>query len=228
MAEFRLPFTDEHTAIVGRNGSGKTQQGWWLLSKAPFDRIPFYILDYKLDDLINSVDRVREVGLHEKLHSYPGLYIVHSQPALKEETNNWLLKLWEHENNGIMVDEMYMCPDDTGLDAILTQGRAKKIPGIFLSQRPVNVPRAVFTESTHLSIFHLQDRRDRKTVSEYTPPGMVDKRLPDYHSYWYNVKADSASERWPYHILRPVPDAASISSVIDERLAAIGERKGFR
>ena len=81
MAEsFRLPNFHQRTAIIGRTGSGKTQFGAWLLSHAPFDKQPYVMIDYKGDDLLNSIDRVREIGLKE-VPKHAGLYTIRPTPS---------------------------------------------------------------------------------------------------------------------------------------------------
>ena len=94
MAGFRFPDTDHRTTIVGRTGSGKTFFAAWLLGKAHFNRQPYIIVDYKHDALLNSSDRIREIGLGDKLPSKPGLYIVHPLPGEKAEIEEWLWKIW--------------------------------------------------------------------------------------------------------------------------------------
>ncbi len=217
MAEFRFPKLSEHAAIVGRNGSGKSMLGAFVLSRSAFDVQPFVIVDYKGEELFQSIDRIRQISLNE-IPTHPGLYLLESHPGAVDETENWLLRVWDRGEIGLLFDETYMVPDKVALQGILTQGRSKRIPTICLSQRPVAVSRFVFSEASHIAVFHLQDRRDRKTVGEFTPPGMLDERLPDYHSYWYDVKADSKTSVTPYDKLAPVPRAEEIIDAINARL----------
>src|SRR5262249_3098433 len=106
---WRLPEDDEHTAIVGRNGSGKTQLGAWLLSKKDLRRDPWVIMDFKGEDIFNRLENTREIGFKE-VPQKPGLYILRSAPHLQNETEDWLWQLWERENAGLLVDEGYMLP----------------------------------------------------------------------------------------------------------------------
>ena len=79
--DFRLPGVDEHLAVLGCTGSGKTTLASWVLSKAPFDMMPYIAVDFKGDDLLASIDRLIEIGLNDKIPSKPGLYVVRPLPS---------------------------------------------------------------------------------------------------------------------------------------------------
>ena len=215
---FRLPRTDEHLAVLGCTGSGKTTLASWVLSKSPFDQMPYIAIDYKGDDLLGSIDRLREIGLNETIPSKPGLYVIRPRPSDADDVEKWLWRVWEKGDTGLYIDEAYLLPDKDAIKNILAQGRSLRIPVIAASQRPVSVPRSIFSEASHIAVFRLNDRRDKKTVAEFTPDGMIEKRLPDFHAFWYNVKDHRADDAMPYWILKPVPMADEIIDVINERL----------
>lgn len=195
------------------NGSGKTVFGTWLLSCAPFDRQPYVILDYKRDDLFAATDRIREIGLKE-IPKHAGLYIL--RPRGKSENHlveAWLWRAWERERIGIYADEGYMLPDIGALDAILTQGRSKRIPCTILTQRPVWVPRFVFSEARFLSLFHLNDERDFQTIAALMPRRKMMRDLPPYHSWWYDT-----GQRQLF-VMQPAPAPAEIIDRLDSRLS---------
>jgi hypothetical protein len=211
---FRLPGMTERVAIMGRTGSGKTQQANWLVSKAPFHKMPYCIVDYKGDDLINSIDRIKEIGLNEAIPKSPGLYVLRPTGGSKDEdleVEKWLWKLWAREGAGLYVDEAYMLPDKGAFQAILTQGRSKRIPAIVLTQRPSWISRFVFSEADFYSVFHLNDKDDRLKINRFMPK-TDDIRLPDFHSRWYDVKRDNE------FVLAPCPSAEIIAQTIDDRL----------
>lgn len=216
---FRLPRTDEHVAILGCTGSGKTTLASWVLSKSPFDRMPYIAIDYKNDDLLAQIGRLKQLDLSEPIPEKPGLYVVRPLPSDIDEMEKWLWKVWEKGHTGLYIDEAYLLPNKEAIKNILAQGRSLRIPVIAASQRPVDVPRSIFTEASHIAVFRLNDKRDKKTVGEFTPDGMLDRRLPDYHSFWYSVKDHSADDLVPYHVLSPVPQAEKIVEKINERLA---------
>jgi len=212
MAAFRFPTNRQRVAVMGRTGSGKTQFAAWLLTQANYDKQPWTIIDYKFDDLLNSVERIVEIGLHETPKN-PGLYIIHPRPGQEEDVEEWLWKVWEKENQGLYFDEGYMIPDKQAFNSILTQGRSKNIPAIILSQRPSWISRFVFSEADFYTVFHLNDKKDRKRVGEFLPPGSVEARLPEYHSRWYDVGNDALFQ------LKPVPDRDVIAQALHDKLA---------
>lgn len=215
----RLPKPSQHIAIVGRNGSGKTQAALWHLSHKPFDKMPYILVDFKGDEHINGIDRARHIDL-DTIPKAPGIYIVHPTPqdVKSGKFEEFLWKIYERENIGLWFDEGYMVGESSAFETLLTQGRSKRIPIITLAQRPVWVSRFVFSESMFYQIFALTDKRDRKTIEQFAPVNM-DARLPEYHSYYYDVGADKLSN------LAPVPDESVIQANIDAKLR--GMRRGL-
>jgi hypothetical protein len=209
---FRLPDDTHRLFVVGRTGSGKTVFANWVLSKQPFDEKPWVVVDYKRDPLLNSIDRVREIGL-DTLPGEPGLYRINPRPVVDDDAvEDWLLSLWATENVGLYVDEVYMLPNRAGFQGILTQGRSKRIPAIVLAQRPAWLSRFVLSEADFFAAFHLNHKRDRQTIEECFPYGALNRRLPDYCCYWYDVGQNCLFD------LKPVPDPAVIAESINDRL----------
>lgn len=211
MTAFRFPTTQERVSVVGKTGSGKTHFGVWLLSHASLQEMPYVVVDFKHDDLINDIEHKREIKLKDTPDK-AGLHIVHPHPWQKDEMENFFMNIWAQGNIGVFVDECYMIDKNSkAFQACLTQGRSKHIPMINLSQRPVQVSRFVFSEAEHHAVFHLNDRRDRNTIEEWLPADL-DTRLPDYHSRFYNVNLDKI-----FH-LTPAPSRESILSRFAEKL----------
>lgn len=219
-AVLQLPADGEHTAIWGRTGSGKTQMGAFLLSKKNLRRKPTVILDYKGDELLNSLERVREIS-HTEVPEKPGVYILHSVPKHDDEkVDAWLWDVWEKEHIDIYVDEGYMLPrNGDAFEALLTQGRSKRIGVTTLSQRPVHVSRFVISEASHVVMFDLNDERDIDTTRGIVPrdfpywvPPEFGTELPAFHSRWYSVKTRGR------FVVRPVPEADVIRKAIDGQL----------
>lgn len=219
--KFSLPRDGEHVAVWGMTGSGKTQLGAWMISQKNLKRKPTVILDYKGDELLNSIERIREIE-HTEVPKKPGLYILRSIPkADDEKVERWLWSAWDKESVDLYVDEGYMLPQEAAFDAILTQGRSKRIGVTTLSQRPVHVSRFVPSEASHIVMFRLNDQRDIDTVKGIVPRDfptwLPDEyreagKLPPFHARWYSVKSDAR------YVLRPVPDAEKIRSDIDRQL----------
>lgn len=217
---FHFPTRRQRIAIIGSNGTGKTQAAFWFLSEAAYTEQPYIIVDYKRDELINSVDRIREIEIGE-LPKHPGIYIVHPRPVIDDTAmENFLHSVWERENVGLYFDEGYMVPQKAAFPAILTQGRAKNIPAIVLSQRPAWISRFVFSEANHYALFHLSDADDRKTMRRFLPASVdLTSPLPKFHFWYYTV-----GERDALRML-PVPGADDIRARIDERLAPTTRRR---
>lgn len=219
MSEFRFPSVSQRVTVVGRTGSGKTYKGAWLLSHAPFDRQPYVIVDYKGDDLLNGIERIREIGQHEPLPKQPGLYIVHPDIHDHETTEDWLWSVWKRGKTGLYFDEAYMLPNSGytrrgALQAILTQGRSKHIPVISLVQRPSQISLFVMSEADFFSVFHLPRVQDRKTMSDLLGGHAVMEHSEEneFHSKWFDVGKHQMFS------MKPVPDGDAISDAINARL----------
>lgn len=210
-ATFLFPGISHRTSVIGRTGSGKTVMGAWLLSEQPFDRMPYIVIDYKGDELFDGLDRIKEIGLDE-LPKQPGLYRIRPRPELDDEaTEAWLMRVWERERTGLFVDETYMLPNKGAFRGILTQGRSKRIPVLALSQRPSFLPLFVFSEADFFAVFHLSIHDDKLKVKRMINGNAVDP-LPEYHSWWYDVKHDQR------FIMKPAPSPDEIQQRIDDRL----------
>lgn len=217
---FEMPRPDQRVLVLGSTGSGKTQMGAWLLSRAPFDEMPYVIIDYKRDDLLGSIEGKKDLQL-DQMPQKPGIYHLKPNPKSDDErVDDWLRAAWAKRNIGIYIDEALMLPTNRkgAYQSILTQGRSLRIPTISLSQRPVELNRFAFSEANHVILFRLTDIRDRKKVSEYTPIES-DYRLKKFHSSWYNVDKD---QTFP---MLPVPDRETILADFKERLAPLSRQR---
>lgn len=209
----KLPGPDSRTAVIGSTGSGKTQFSVWLLSTVDFNRRPWFIFDFKGDELLDEIGAT-EITLHQ-FPKEPGLYILRPLPGSDDQVNEFFYKCWANENVGVYIDEGYMLPKFTNtykwFRACLTQGRAKHIQMIICSQRPVFLDKFVFTESNYFAIFNMNYSEDRKQVAAY-----LDNRrpslLPKYHCLWYQV-AEQRSNNFS-----PVPTAEKLIATFAKRL----------
>lgn len=217
MPDFRFPSTSQHTTILGRTGSGKTQMGAWLLSHAPFEYMPYIIVDYKGDDLLNSIGAT-PWAITADPPEERGLYIVHPLPQQLEQLDAFLWKIHRKGNTGLYFDEGFMVAKLPSLEAILMQGRSKHIPCFILSQRPAWISRYAFSEASHFVVFHLNDRRDQQKVLEFFD-GYNEERQPKYWSQWYDVNQDAN------FILQPVPHADIIRQRFINKLDEIRRQK---
>ena len=210
----RFPGDTERHVIVGATGSGKTQAALWHLSHRSYDTKPWVIYNYKRDTSIDAIPGSQDLPI-DQIPKEPGIYITHPLPDEDVEPQMWAL--WNKGNVGIYADEGYMIGrNNKAFRAMLTQGRSRHIPMIVLSQRPVWMDRFVFSEAEYHQIFRLQHRKDRDAVAQFVPADL-EKRLPDYHSYYYDVGANHV------YVLRPVPSLQHIHATFQDRLA--GERR---
>lgn len=204
----KFPGPEDRTLVIGRTGSGKTTGAEWLLTGADFNAQPWCILNTKSDPSINKIAEipgVKTIGL-DATPGDAGLFIVNPQPSQQEEINAFLHRIWDKQNCGVFIDEIYMLGlNSSGLNACLTQGRSRRIPMIVCSQRPAWCSKFVFSESDYVMLFNLQRLEDRKTIGGLVPVAK-DYRLAKYHSYWYNVGDDVLTQ------FGPVPNSAAIIS----------------
>lgn len=226
--DFYLPRNDEHVAIVGQNGSGKTQAGAWLLSRKNLRDETWIILDYKEEEIFQKLQNVRDIGFTDKIPRDPGLYVLHARYGDDDDaTEAWLHDVYDASNTGVFVDEGYMLPQyhKGAYAGILTQGRSRRIPTITLTQRPVRVNPLVFSESKHIVVFDLNRKRDMQTIEENTGDGFMTwtppeypEGLPEFHARWYASRLARKTPSGGRFVLKPVPREAEIIAAIDKQL----------
>lgn len=211
--KYVLPKSDKRTTIVGSTGSGKTFTAVWLLSTRDFHLRPWFIIDFKGDQLISDIPALKEINVYDNPPIKAGLYVVRPIKNRDDEAlTNFLWKVWANENAGIYIDEGYMIGiRNPALSALLTQGRSKLIEMIILIQRPVWCDKFIFSEANYFYVMKLQLEGDRKFISEYLD-GRPIKRLPRFHSYWYSADDQEGV------ILKPVPNRASILAAFAARI----------
>lgn len=194
----RFPTNHDRLAIIGRTGSGKTTAAAWHLSGKDFNKQPWVIINTKGDPFLNEIGSIRGVR-HLSIDGTPddkGLYIVSPLPNERDQLDDFFFRIWERQNTGVYIDEGYMIERTDGLNALLTQGRSRRIPMIVLSQRPAWISKFVFSEADFIQLFHLQHEADRKNVAQFVPFN-TKYRLPKLHSYWYNVAENEIVEFAP-------------------------------
>jgi hypothetical protein len=211
--DFRHPSDTQRLTVIGKTGSGKTQGAVWQLARRSFDRKPWIVFDFKLDDLINELPHTTHMSVTDALPKKPGLYIVHPKPGEEEYVEEMLWRIWARENIGVYIDELYMINKNSkSFRALLTQGRSKRIPIIGLTQRPVDVSRFCFSEADYIQLYTLNDRRDYKTVKEFMPMPIESPLPAPYYSFWWDNSRNYKA------VLKPVPQWNNILDVFHERL----------
>jgi hypothetical protein len=213
---FRFPSPSDRVLINGRTGSGKTVGAAWLLANAPFDALPYVIVDYKDDALLKTIRRVSKITLSDPIPSDPGLYRLQPTPADDSRVTDWLWRVWDKTRVGLFFDEGYLIPASDALRTIYTTGRSRLIPTFTLSQRPAGLPLWATSETDFHWIFHVRKKEDRERIAgdtpfiahrrqendadlSYGPIELLDlsRRLPDYVSRWYDVGTDQVLKLLP-------------------------------
>lgn len=215
----RLPNDSQQIVIIGKNGSGKTVAGLAHLSVRSYDQMPWIVFNFKRDEHINSIARARHIGL-DTVPSKPFVYVIDVHPEQDiVGMENFFRMIWERGDVGIYIDEGYMVGTRSSwFRTILTQGRSLQIPRIILAQRPTWLDRFVLSESDFFQVFHLTHKKDRRLVEEFVPVDL-DRRLPQYHSYYYDVGLDEHDK------LLPVPPMPEILQIFDNRLMQLEEQE---
>ena len=204
---FQLPSANSRVSICGMTGSGKSQFALWLFSFSEFRKRPYVIVDFKRDATIGQIPHLREISLHQ-IPTHPGLYVLRPTPGEDAAMSEWLKKVWQRGNIGLLFDEAYMINKfDRWFNAILTQGRSLNIPCMILTQRPTYCSRFIFSEANFFAVFRLNDKRDFETVRNYIPASPVfdfATPLQEYCARWYD-----AGQREAF-VIDPVPDEADL------------------
>ncbi|MGH7954348.1 MAG: hypothetical protein ACREOZ_00130 [Gloeomargaritales cyanobacterium] len=213
-SKIQLPGPSNRTVVIGRTGSGKSHFGAWLLSTQNFDSMPWVIIDFKDEhtDIINQIERAIPIGF-DTIPDRPGIYILKPMSHESAELEQWLWKVYYHTNIGLFFDEAFpVGQHNEAFNTILMQGRSKNIPVIACTQRPVGISVYCFSEASYYMIFDLTKKGDRIKVSQEI--GEISSRynLPDYHSYYYDVKNKYLDK------LGPAPDEKLILAKIDVKI----------
>lgn len=205
---FPWPGDTNRTAVIGSTGSGKSFFGMWLLgTRMTLDWVkrPVVIFDWKGDANLNNLGAKRW-SIFSKPPKRPGLYITHPMPGEVEPVDAFLHAAWEQEDIGLFFDEAAELEKSRSINRVMKQGRSKHIPCISCTQRPVWLPRSVFSEAEYFALLRLNDQDDKTTVKRFVNADVYQK-LPEHYSLWYATVPDKA------HVLRPVPNMREIRAM---------------
>jgi len=245
----RGPSDQQRTLVIGRTGSGKSQFAIALLSTRNFDEMPWIIIDYKGEDLIDDIrlatgglkrGLIKNLAVDDNPPVEPGLYYMNPRPIIDDvavEAFLWkvhgmkrggLGKKKFRGNCGLFIDEGYCLPQKGAFDVILTQGRTLYIPVICLYQRPVWMSRFAVAQADYVAVFAQMDERDIKTTASFVKPAKengrvitVSDELPPYYCLWYDVGRGLSS------VLRPAPDRQTIIDTFKQRLQPPHKQKAL-
>lgn len=214
----RLPNDTERHAIYGMTGSGKTQFGLYQLQMRSYDRMPWIVIDYKGDPTIAKIPHTTLIDVRDKPPKWRGLYVVRPLPHEEKEIEDFMWAVWKRGKTGLFFDEAYMIGRfSKAYRSILTQGRAKRLPVITLSQQPAWISPFVQSESDFHSCFYLFRPADIQRIADFMP-GVYADQIPRFHSYWFDVK------KRELQLLAPCPDENEILNRFDMKP---GKRRWF-
>lgn len=245
----RGPTDQQRTLVIGRTGSGKSQFAIALLASRNFDEMPWVIIDYKGEDLIDDIRTatggkkrglIKNLAVDDEPPVEPGLYYMNPRPLIDDvavEAFLWKVhgklrgKFGEKKYRGycgLFIDEGYCLPQKGAFDVILTQGRSLHIPVICLYQRPVWMSRFAVAQADFVAVFAQMDERDLKTSASFVKPAKENGRtitvfdeLPPYYCLWYDVGRGLSS------VLRPAPEAQAIIGTFQQRLKPAHKNKAL-
>jgi hypothetical protein len=136
--------------------------------------------------------------------------LVSPRPGEDEAVERFIWRLWERENCGLYVDEAPLMPIGDAFQAVLQQGRSKRMPVIACTQRPVGVARGLFSEANFVCVYDILDRRDFKVIEGFVPAEMAAPLL-HYHWRWFD-----RSRRVVLN-MKPVPDPETVALLLSSR-----------
>jgi GTPase SAR1 family protein len=190
--QLRRPGVEHRLLAVGSTGSGKTTALVYHLSNAPFDQMPYTIIDSKREKEFQDIPHAIVLDHGDVPRTMPGLYIFRIDPGNKEDLealDDYFAGVHRRGNHGLLVDEgysVYPSRKRGPLTNILTQGRSLHIPVLMGSQRPANIGVEALSEATFFQVYNLTRPDDRKTMQEYIPASDYDFNvdLPMFHSVY--------------------------------------------
>jgi hypothetical protein len=170
----------------------------------PWADMPVTIIDPKHSKLIAKLD-AQEIKVTDRPPKEAGLYVIRPFPGDDDAAlTEYLLRVWEQEGHGTYYDEILdLGPRNKGFRRLLSQGREKRCPMIYCTQRPSWVDRYAFSEAEYIAVFDLSLEDDRITANKFAP-GYRQARLQPHQCYWYVVPDNRGV------VLRPCPSEGVI------------------
>jgi hypothetical protein len=205
--------------LVGKTGSGKSQNAMWQLKNACVG--PVFILDTKIEDaffsvpedheeldVVHNIDQLRAIAKRPS-KEWPDFVLI--RPGAEEVRAHTPLDDYTHflyNNFGpcfIYFDELYNWHDNgragSGLMNLLTRGRSRGKTTLMATQRPVWVSRFCLTESDKFYVHKLNDERDKQSLAAVIPNMERTPSAPKYHFWHYDTGADMDAPV----LFKPVP-----------------------
>jgi hypothetical protein len=186
---------DEHVAIFGRTGSGKTYRARSFLQHVPRWVIvdPKWGITWQDVPLVTKFDPRRPRQILRAPMAYIGT------PAEHDHYQREIMRAFLAPGPRVIyADEVANISKSTqrmgaGYDRVLRLGRQPRITGWSGTQRPAMIPAVVYTESSHFFVFSLTYKRDREKVAAFTDDRVIDllARLGRHECVYWSVYRDA-------------------------------------
>lgn len=189
---------DEHVAVFGRTGSGKTYRSLSLLDYVP----RWVIVDPKWG--INPARWGKSVQARTKFDARVPRQILRPPLSLIGDPAEYA---WYEAQitraflaggpRVVYVDEVANISRSSqrlnrGFDRVLRLGRQRRVTGWSGTQRPALIPSNIFTEASHFFVFRLTYDRDREKVASFTDGRVIDllRQLRGHDCVYWSVYRD--------------------------------------
>lgn len=206
-------------AILGKTGSGKSQftvtlvtliaaevnkdpkgdlwQVWWCDTKGVAEDI----------SRLRKWGYVRVKSLRGGNPDGPAIYRYFRLEPVNPDAENCYEEVaqvaraaYKHERVIFVVDEYVQAVLSTRrmgrpLQDLAQRGRGHFVGFIGETQEPVDIPRQLVSQATHVCIFDLSYERDIEWVRQFFPQYVLPSRLGYPHGFWYR-HVDGQSQMW--------------------------------
>ena len=81
------------------------------------------------------------------------------------------------------------------LQDVAQRGRGRRVGFVGSTQEPVDIPRQLVSQATHVCIFDLSYERDIQWVKQFFPQYILPSKLGYPHGFWYRW-IDGTTQRW--------------------------------
>lgn len=206
-----FPRDDQHVAIAGRTGSGKTTGALSMLSLRDMEVMPWVIIDHKRDPAIKLLP-AEKLNPNAMILPQRGLHVIHADMTAngRGEIEGFLEKAFRRGKMGIYVDEGHLLGSSDAIRTILVAGRTQRVPLMWTSQRAHHIDPFIWSQASFYRVFDLQSPLDIKRFNENFP---IKWRKPDeFHSWYYDVSKGKV------YYMQPSEDLPATVMRLDGRL----------
>lgn len=199
-----LPDATSRAVFIGKTGCGKTTLAYRVLGR--YENA--IVLDIKGEMTGRDWPGFTIFEDFEKLRKAdPQITRRIWQPNIYEQTADHYEKffkwIYERKNTAVYVDEVLaVCRNSHDIPfhyrAILTRGRQRKIACLQATQKPMNVPHEILSQSELFYVFYCKMPRDREKIEDIT--GIPAERQAALGNYQFFVGTDRDFSLKPYKL----------------------------